>query len=98
MSTLPSPFTVRGEFDISGLQISVLSTLLEKCSVISDVTAYSTYQLEMFHWMQRALERFIKCYSLIVLDDFCLASICYQIEMHSHIVRSPSLLSHILQT
>ena len=57
MTTLPSPFSVKGEFDINGIEITTLSTPMEKAPAISQITSYSPTQLEMFHHLQKALDR-----------------------------------------
>lgn len=57
LKTLPSPFTVSGEFDITGPELDILSTNMEKCHLLHVLSGYSPFQMEMFHWMQKSLDR-----------------------------------------
>lgn len=57
MRTLPSPFSCRGEFDITGPELTVLSTPLEKCQLLCQMFEYSPSQMDMFQWLQKSMER-----------------------------------------
>jgi hypothetical protein len=55
--TFPSPFSLRGEFAIRGVDLNLTSQEWHKSPTLAKLTGYSTTQLEMFQWLQRAMER-----------------------------------------
>eukprot|EP01038_Epipyxis_sp_PR26KG_P004366 gene4366-6177_t len=57
LKTLPSPFCVRGEFDISGTDLSVFTTAMHKSAIICELCEYTPLQVEMFYWLQKAMDR-----------------------------------------
>jgi len=57
LHSLPTNFTIRGEFDVRGMDMSVLSTDFAKSEIFAQLSGYTTQQLEMFVLMQRAMER-----------------------------------------
>ena len=58
MRTLPSPFSCRGEFDITGPELLVLSTPLEKSQLLCQMFEYSPSQMDMFQWLQKSMDRY----------------------------------------
>jgi hypothetical protein len=61
LHSLPTHFTLKGEFDIRGMDMSVLSTDFNKSEIFAQLTGYSTQQLESFVLLQRAMERCVTC-------------------------------------
>jgi hypothetical protein len=59
LHSLPADFTLRGEFDVHGMDMSVLSTEFHKSEIFSQLSGYSAQQLEMFVLMQHAMERYV---------------------------------------
>lgn len=57
LHSLPTNFTLKGEFDVRGMDMSVLSTEFSHSEIFAQLTGYSTQQLEMFVLLQRAMER-----------------------------------------
>lgn len=57
MRTFPSPFTARGEFDVTGTDLTLLATDFHKSSVLEELTGYSERQVSMFQFLQKAMER-----------------------------------------
>ena len=57
LKTLPSPFVVKGEFDITGPELSILSVQLEKSPLLCQIFEYSPSQMDMFHWLQKSIEK-----------------------------------------
>ena len=55
--SFPSPFCIRGEYDVSGTELSILSSPLHKSSIVCELCGYSQTQMEMFYWLQKALDR-----------------------------------------
>ena len=62
LHSLPTDFTLQGEFDVKGMDMSVLSTEFHKCEIFELLTEYSKQQLEMFILLQRAMERWVSVY------------------------------------
>lgn len=59
--TFPSSFTLRGEFDIAGTDLMLLQTELGKAKIFCEICEYSTYQMAMFYWLQKALDNRCWC-------------------------------------
>lgn len=57
LHSLPTDFTLRGEFDLRGMDVTILSTDFHKCDTMMQLSGYGAQQLEMFVLMQRAMER-----------------------------------------
>lgn len=57
LHSLPTNFTLKGEFDVKGMDMAVLSTEFNKSEIFGQLSGYSAQQLEMFVLLQRALER-----------------------------------------
>lgn len=57
LHSLPSNFCLRGEFDVRGMDMSILTTEFHKSEIFGQLSGYSTQQLEMFVLLQRAMER-----------------------------------------
>ena len=57
LHSLPTDFSLRGEFDLRGMDMAILSTDFHKCDTMMQLSGYSPQQLEMFVLMQRAMER-----------------------------------------
>jgi hypothetical protein len=57
LKSFVNPLVARGGFDICGPKLELLTTSFEKCDLISKLCDYSPSQVEMFHWMQRSMER-----------------------------------------
>lgn len=68
LHSLPSNFTLKGEFDVNGMDMSVLSTEFHKSPIFAELTGYSSQQLEMFVLMQRAMERWVYVVNLICFN------------------------------
>jgi hypothetical protein len=57
--TLPCPFAIRGQFHIYGLDISMLGLDWHKADLLAKMAGYSPMQMEMFYWMQKAIDRYV---------------------------------------
>lgn len=57
MRTFPSPFMARGEFDIVGTDLTLLGTEMHKAGLVADLCEYSSTQVSMFYWLQKALDK-----------------------------------------
>ena len=57
ISSMSSPFCMRGEFDIVGTEISILHTAMHSVPVYLSLCGYCEHQIEMFYGLQRSLER-----------------------------------------
>lgn len=55
--TFPSPFSMRGEFEVKGIDLQHLKLPLAQSSVIISVSGYSVAQLEMFLGLQKSMDR-----------------------------------------
>jgi len=55
--SLQAPFCMRGEFDIIGTELTVLSCVLHQSPLVCRLCDYSSQQMEMFYWLQKSLDR-----------------------------------------
>ena len=57
LRSLPAPCRLRGEFDVRGTDMGLLSCPLYESNVLEQLCEYTPQQLHMFTYMQRAMER-----------------------------------------
>lgn len=55
--TFPSPFSMRGEFEVKGLDLVHLKAPFSQSSLIVSISGYSTSQLDMFLGLQKSMDR-----------------------------------------
>lgn len=55
--TFPSPFTLSGDFAIHGMELSALESEWYNQPLLAKLCGYSFTQMEMFYYLQRALDR-----------------------------------------
>jgi hypothetical protein len=57
IANFSSQFVVNGEFDLKGMDLNLLSQEWWRNSIFTSMCDYTPIQMEMFYWMQKALER-----------------------------------------
>jgi hypothetical protein len=57
MRTFPSPFSMRGEFEITGIELAQLTTIITQSELATEVSKCSSSQLEHFFGLQKSMER-----------------------------------------
>jgi hypothetical protein len=55
--TMPTPFTIIGDFNIRGVELSALDKEWYQAHLLAKMCDYSSTQMDMFYYLQRAMER-----------------------------------------
>jgi hypothetical protein len=57
IKTMPTSFTIIGDFNVRGVELSTLDQEWYQAQLLAKMCDYSPTQMEMFYYLQRALER-----------------------------------------
>lgn len=57
IKTMPTPFTIIGDFNVRGIELSVLEQEWHQAHLLAKMCDYSPTQMDMFYYLQRALDR-----------------------------------------